>query len=598
MTSNNIIEKPHKLFPLLWVTGILIAVCVLLFYFLQSSQEFYYFYREQQQIFLSENDYILNLLKPIGGFAAMVGQWLVQFFVLPYMGAVISTLLSLMAAIFLGLTLRKLDQKNLWWISLTFLPFFLYNVCLQDVYVHYDGLVALTIGCICLWKYAMLPKDRWVLRLIGGIVLSLVLFYLAGSVAVLICLTMLLFDWLRKAPKAYLGVLPLALVLLTGIVAVYYGWMVDYSYAFWTKGYCEYYFEPTFTHTLAWISIPILLLMAWLSARWECKRAWIQPVLSLTLLVLMFFGCQSLANAQKNHAYYTLLKQIHYADTEEWDKLTKVLDISASNEVQMNYLNLGLAHEGRLLSDLFVYPQQNINSLMTSYVQYTDMGVLMSRLYYQMGVIGAAQYQAFSSTVGITYGNPSMTKLLIKTYLINGTYQIAEKQIRLLEKSWYYADWAKGMRKFLYNDDAVMADPELGKMRLSLPDNDGYAMLYGPLVDLQTVMDANPDNREAADYFIAMLLIAKDYNGINFFIDRYYGKGCMTTLPERLQEAVVAIHEHDPEYCRAHGVSEETINRFSQFRQDVLTLRRSGATNMSRLAAGYGKTFWYYMVKN
>ena len=126
MTSNNIIEKPHKLFPLLWVTGILIAACVLLFYFLQSSQEFYYFYREQQQIFLFENDYILKLLKPIGGFAAMVGQWLVQFFVLPYMGAVISTLLSLMAAIFLGLTLRKLDQKNLWWISLTFLPLFLY----------------------------------------------------------------------------------------------------------------------------------------------------------------------------------------------------------------------------------------------------------------------------------------------------------------------------------------------------------------------------------------------------------------------------------------------------------------------------------------
>ena len=585
------------MFPLLWVTGILIAACVLLFYLLQNTQEFYYFYREQQQIFLYDNDYILDLLKPIGGFAAMVGQWLVQFFVLPYMGALISSLLSLMGAVFLWLTLRKLDKGNLWWFSLAFLPFFLYNICLQDVYVHYDGLVALAMGCICLWIYSILPKEKWVLRLVVGILISLALFYLAGSVAVLISLTMLLFDLLRKAPKAYLGVLPLALVLLTGIIAVYYGWMVDYDYAFWTKGYCEYYFEPTSIHTLAWLSIPILLLIVWLSARWECKRTWIQSALFLVLLALMFFGCQSLADAQKNHAYYTLLKQIHYADTEEWDKLTKVLDISASNEVQMNYLNLGLSHQGRLLSDLFVYPQQNINSLMTSYVQYTDMGVLMSRLYYQMGVIGAAQYQAFSSTVGITYGNPSMTKLLIKTYLINGTYQIAEKQIRLLEKSWYYADWAKDMRKFLYNDDAVMADAELGKMRLSLPDNDGYAMLYGPLVDLQTVLDANPDNREAADYFIAMLLIAKDFDGINFFVDRYYGKGCMTTLPERLQEAVVAIHEHDPEYCREHGVSEETIDRFSQFRQEVLTLRRSGATNMSRLAAAYGKTFWYYMLK-
>ena len=597
MNSNNI-EKPKKLFPLLWVSGILIVVCLLLFYFLQSSQEFIYYYREQQQIFLYDNDYLLKLLKPIGGFAVMAGQWLVQFFVLPYMGALISTLLTLIAAIFLGLSLKKLDQKNLWWIPLVFLPFFLYHICLQDVYVHYDGLVALTIGCICLWKYTMLPKDRWGLRLTGGIVITMALFYLAGSIAVLISLTMLLFDLLRKAPKAYLSVLPLALVLITGIIAVYYGWVVDYSYAFWTKGYCEYYFEPTSTHTLSWVSIPILLLIVWLSARWESKRVWIQPCLSFALLVLVCFGCQRLATAQMNYPYYSFLKQTHYADREEWDKLTKVLDISATNEIQMNYLNLGLAHQGRLLTDLFLYPQQNINSLMTSYVQYTDMGVLMSRLYYQMGVIGAAQYQAFSSTVGITYGNPSMAKLLVKTYLINGNYQIAEKQIRLLEKSWYYADWATDMRKYLYNDDAVMSDAELKKMRLSLPDNDGYAMLYGPLVDLQTVMDANPDNREAADYFIAMLLISKDYDGINFFVDRYYGKGCMTTLPERLQEAIVAIHEHDPDYCRAHGVSEETINRFSQFRQDVLTLRRSGATNMSRLAAGYGKTFWYYMVKN
>ena len=595
--KSNIIGRSVRLSPLIWVSGILIAACLLLFYFLQSSQEFIYFYREQQQIFLYDNDYLLKLLKPIGGFAVLAGQWLVQFFVLPYMGALISTLLTLMGAIFLGLSLRKSDPKNFWWIPMAILPFFLYHICLQDVYVHYDGLVALTIGCVCLWKYTMLPKDRWGLRLAGGIVITMALFYLAGSVAVLISFTMLLFDLLRKAPKAYLGVLPLALVLITGIIAVYYGWMVDYSYAFWTKGYCEYYFEPTATHTLAWISIPILFLIVWLSDRWEIKSAWIQPCLSFVCMALMCVGCQRMATAQMNNPYYAFLKQTHYADTEEWDKLTKVLDISATNEIQMNYLNLGLAHQGRLLTDLFLYPQQNVNSLMTANVQYTDASVLMSRLYYQMGVVGAAQYQAFSGTVGISYGNPSMTKLLVKTYLINGNYQIAEKQINLLEKSWYYADWAKDMRKFLYNDEAVRTDPELGKLRKSLPDSDVYAMLFGPVTDLQTVLDTNPDNREAADYLIAMLLISKDFNSISTFIDRYYGKGCMTTLPERLQEAVVAINEHDPDFCRAHGVSEETIDRFSSFRQDVITLRRNGATNFSGLAAKYGKTFWYYMMK-
>ena len=591
------VKKPFK--GSIWFClCIFIGICILQYFLLQQMQEFIYFYREQQQIFLFEPEYIQGLLKPIGGFAALIGQWLVQFFVLPYVGALVSVCLTLLAALFTWLTMRKLNNQNFLLSALAFLPALLYTLCLRDSYVHYDGLVALDLGALFLWLYTLLPKDRWMLRTAGGVILVLALFYLAGSVAVLVALTMLVVDVLRKVSKSYLSIIPLALVLLAGVVAVYFGWIVDYPYAFWTKGYCEYYFEPTALHTLSWICLPLVMIVAWFSRNWSfTKNRWLAMVLDAGMAVVVCAAFARIGDADNNTAYYALQKQIHYADTEEWDKLTEVTDISATNEIQMNYFNLGLAHQGRLLSDLFAYPQQSVNSLMTSYVQYTDMGVLMSRLYYQMGVIGAAQYQAFSTTVGITYGNPSMTKLLIKTYLINGTYRIAEKQIKMLEKSWYYADWAREHRKFLYNDAAVEADPELGKMRKSLPDNDGYAMLYGIMSDLETVLDANPDNKEAAEYAIALLLLSKDFDNIRAFVERYGGKGCLTQLPERLQEAIVTYSEHDPDYCREHGVSEETIERFSRFRQEVLNLRRSGATNLTRLAAEYGKTFWYYMVK-
>ena len=590
-------HKYSKVFTLLTLICIPFVVCLVLWYFLQEFQEFIYNYREQQQIFLYDADYIKDLVSPIGGCAALVGQWLVQFFVLPHVGALITTLLCIAGAVFLWLTMRKLAGRQVWPAVLAFLPVALYSICLQDSYVHYEGLLALVLGIKCLWIYSLLPEDRWIVRVGVGSLLMLALYYLAGSVAILITLSVILLDGLRKAPKTYLDIIPLALLGFTGLLAVYNGWLVDYDYAYWTKGYCEYYFEPTALHTLAWLSVPFLLLVAWVAGKWSLKVGWMQSILSLVLGVLVCAAFVRISDAVHNKAYYALLKQIHYADTEEWDKLTGVTDISPTNDVQMNYLNLGLSHQGRLLTDLFVYPQQGINSLMSSYVQYTDLGVLMSRLYYRMGVIGAAQYQAFSTTVGITYGNPSMTKLLIKTYLINGTYRIAEKQINMLEKSWYYADWARDHRKFLYNDAAVEADPELGKMRKSLPDNDGYAMLYGIMSDLETVLDANPDNKEAAEYAIALLLLSKDFDNIRAFVERYGGKGCLTQLPECLQEAIVTYSEHDPDYCREHGVSEDTIERFSRFRQEVLNLRRSGATNMTRLAAEYGKTFWYYMVK-
>ena len=70
----------------------------------------------------------------------------------------------------------------------------------------------------------------------------------------------------------------------------------------------------------------------------------------------------------------------------------------------------------------------------------------------------------------------------------------------------------------------------------------------------------------------------------------------MKELPLRLQEAMVTAFEQDMDACRAHGVSEEVIAKFAQFRQDALTLRHSGGST-SRLAPKYGDTFWYYMLK-
>ena len=592
-------DKKNKILALLWTACIILLSCLCLFLVLQETQTFVYYYREQQQIFMFDSDYIFRLLKPIGGFAVMVSQWLVQFFVLPNIGAFTSTLLSLLSAIFLLLIMQRLNPHCAWLTPLAILPAFLYNICLQEYFVHYEGLVALVMATIVLWIYTLLPKEHWAWRLCIGSLLTLVLFYLAGSVAVLVSLTMLIIDLLRRVPKSYLSLLPLALVLLAGLIAVHEGWIVSHDLAFWTKGYCEYYYEPTMLHTLAWLSLPLLLFITWLAARWKSKNSWLQPSLSVVLLAVVLLCCRHLAISATNPAYYSFQKQMHYANVEDWQKLTEITDINPTNEGQMNYLNLALSQQGRLLDNLLSYPQQGINSLILNDVQYTEMTVLMSRIYYHVGVIGAAQYLAFCSTVGNTYSNPSMMKLLVKTNLINGTYSIAEKYISFLEKSWYYADWASEQRKFLHNDDAVMADPELGEKRRSLPDDDSFVMINGPMKDLQAVLDANPDNREAAEYLIAMLLLAKDYEGILWFVEHYHGKGYLTTLPQLLQEAIVAILEQaqDPDYCRSLGVSEETLYRFAQFRRLVLDMRRSGLDNRAKLMREYDRTYWYYLLK-
>jgi len=529
--------------------------------------------------------------------AVLISQWLVQFFVLPYMGAFVSTLLCLLTAVFLILSTRVLSNNVKWFLPLVFLPPVLFSIYLEEVYVHYDGLVAMGLGSFSLWLYSILPMNRQQLRVGEGIVIVLTLFYFAGSVAVIIGISMFLLDLLRKDVKVKVyGCIPLLFALFTGLIGYHQQWVIDAGSAFWINGYCEYYNEPSVFHSFIWLSIPLWVVIGWLVSKLKELAVWQHTCLSICML---FFVAIIAITFHKNHnhpAYNSLLQQIHYADTEEWDKLLQVPGIAVSNDIQMNYLNMALSKQGRLLDKLFAYQQKGIGSLITRETNYTDVSVLLSRIYYHIGAIGAAQNQAFSSNVGITYGNPSMTKLLIKTYLINGYYALAEKHINMLEKTWHYAEWASSQRRFLYNDAEIEADPELGAKRHCLSSTDRFTMLYGPVDDMVALLEANPDNREAAEYLLGIFLISKDMNNLNAFINQYAGKGCMTTIPQRLQEAMLLIHEHDLDFCRSHGVTEENIQAFETFRQIVFSLRNQ-KKGMGAIASNYGKTFWYYMVR-
>lgn len=576
---------------------LLLFICIATYLYLQQTQAFIYYYREQQQILLLDYDYLSALIKPIGGMVVLISQWLVQFFVLPCMGALVSTLLCLLTAVFLHLSTRILSN-NIWWcLPLAFLPPVLFCVYLGEVYIHYDGLVAMGLGAISLWFYSILPMKRRLLRVGMGIVIVLTLFYLAGSVAVIIGIAILLLDLLRKEVKgrAY-GSIPLVFVLFTGLIVYHQQWVVDAGSVFWINGYCEYYNEPSVLYSIIWLCIPLWVVIGWLVGKLKELAFWQQTCLSVCLLTFVAIVAFSSHKDHNHPAYNALLQQIHFADTEEWAKLTQVSGISVSNDIQMNYLNLALSKQGRLLDNLFAYQQKGIGSLITREDNYTDVSVLLSRIYYHIGAIGAAQNQAFSSNVGITYGNPSMAKLLVKTYLINGYYALAEKQISQLEKTKFYAEWASSQRRFLYNDAEVEADIELGAKRRGLSSTDRFTMLYGPVDDMVALLEANPDNNEAAEYLLSILLIAKDVGNINAFVEQYAGKGSMTNIPKRLQEAIAIIHEHEPEYCRMHGVSQKTMEDFQEFRQEYYTLRSQGK-NTKTLARKYGRTFWYYMIQ-
>ncbi len=110
------------------------------------------------------------------------------------------------------------------------------------------------------------------------------------------------------------------------------------------------------------------------------------------------------------------------------------------------------------------------------------------------------------------------------------------------------------------------------------------------------ILDGDSPDKNTVEYAIAFLLVTKDAQSLSQFMDKYYGTKVLKEVPVLLQEALVENNEFDLDYCREHGVSEETINRHNQFIQKFMETQQKGLNPEAALKREFGRTYWYYSL--
>ena len=230
--------------------------------------------------------------------------------------------------------------------------------------------------------------------------------------------------------------------------------------------------------------------------------------------------------------------------------------------------------------------------------EYAEMSietfVASPHIFYQMGNIAVARNKAFDASVAFQYGNPTIAQMLAKTNIVYGDYPIAERYLNMLKKTWGYADWARRYEKFLYNDAAVEADPELGLKRKDLPRESPDIMSRGVYVDLLNILDGGTPDRAVFEYAVAFLLLSRDAEDTRKFVEKYYATPVMPTVPVLLQEALV--EQNPADYCLSHGVSQETIDRYKDFQQMFLDVQSGDAAAEAMFEQKFQNTYWYYSL--
>ncbi len=543
-------------------------------------------YREQQQLFLFDKTYLLGTLLKVGGLSTLTGRFIVQFFWHPTVALCLTVLLLLLGGWMLWASVRR-SLSDWVLLPIALIPFVLLGASLSDNAVYFDVVPAWLFAVAAFRLYNHSSRARvW-----KGIFLTVVLYLAAGPAALLFALCAMVTDAFRRDWR---GVLYPVSGLLCGWLAYRLAWVPTLSAA-WTPA-LFYNIDATLPvwHWAAWISLPVCVLLCETLKRMRVKR-WVPLVAGLAVLGLSLIPADQIrkqSDAEMENLGYELE---YYTCKEDWDGLIEACMHAPWLPRTANYLNMAFAWKGELSEKLFYFDQRGPSALV---MNTSDRGidVAMAHLTFTMGNIAAAQDVSFNLLYSLQGLCPAMLKMNARIELMRGSYEVADKYLSLLEKAPHYRGWAREQRRFLYDDAAVEADPLLGNGRRNLSAKNGFSMFSDPVGELFPILDVNPGDTRAREYGLCYLLLMKDLNSVKHFIEDYYKDG--EALPRIAQEAMVFYSEYsrnmegiEPfgiDWCYAHGVTPETVRRFTAYQQAAV----AGKNSLQKFRG----TYWYYLI--
>jgi hypothetical protein len=576
---------------------------------LQSVFAFHFYHIEQYQLFLFDRCYVLSSLEDVGGCCRLAGEFLLQFFIYPYAGAMITSAVLTLVSLLTHLLIKRIDKGAAAAFFLSLLPMYGLLFVQLDFNYFMQGTAAYLLALALLIVYAGL--DAVWQRPAFSVVATFVLFYAGGSIAILFALTIFVAEFFprqgfphqsfpnKSFPQRSLSLIPCAEACLLAFLSVRYAFVGEYRFAFLPdRYYLNSLTPPGILIYLPWALLPltVALTTALRSRRmmWLRRPAGIvaQAVLAGALLAAGIKTWGDMRSLRYKEMEY-------YCRTGQPDKVIEMNRGNVSNCLYLCMLNLSLAEKGMLADSLFCFDQRGTQSLFIPMNNTQTAAMLLSDIYYVIGHTGAAQQMAFEASVsapGHRIGR--MLQRLVETNLIYGVYPVAGKYLKLLEKTVAYRRWAREMRKYLDNDEAVNRHPEYGKRRRSLPADPALFTAQVSEEELIRLSLRNPENRNPVEYAGAMYLLMKNTELFMQFLDRYYATEALPLLPRSFQEGVIiACESEGEEVWERKGVSKPVIARFRQYRAFILANRHRPHI-ADFVKASYGDTYWfYYMFK-
>ena len=393
-------------------------------------------YQEQYQLFLFDSSYIFGRIGLPGGTATLIAECLTQFYNHPTIGAIIQSLLLVGVQFMTWMLMKQNGQKGLLYLS-SFIPALILWYTLGDESILTSYTLSLLIVLTTMKLHS--GSDWYALIIVP------LLYWIAGPLMLLYALFISIRSTRNKSYVVGVGILLYA-VCCIAISALWLPYPSKRLFA----GLFYYRFVDIYPYWL--LAIPILcLLVTYLR---------IHPVLVIAPMILVPYGF----DAKK----YELMEYDYLIRRQQWDAIiTKAEKQHPDLPMSVCATNLALGMKNQLGHRAFRFYQHGTEGLLPKFERDFTSALLTGEIYYHLGLVNTAQRHAFEAMEAIPNYNKSgrIVKRLAETNLINGQYKVAEKYLRMLEKTVFYRTWAKEKLELIDHEELIDKHPVYGRMR-------------------------------------------------------------------------------------------------------------------------------------
>lgn len=552
--------------------------------------------QEEVQLFIPEWAVIRDMLSVPGGFCAVVGQALVQYYTSPLFVLWVNSAFLCVIGFLCYLLLQEIAPRGYNLLLALFPVLGLVKAHTSPFYVL-DGTVGLLL--LLFFSFVFIRIRRPKVQLFYGVASVVLIYGWAGQLAALYGLVVVFMSLLCRREKWYGSFA----VFLIGVLLTYIGIRlatgIPLTDGIYSERYQESQLQPDSYVYYVWIRFVLLFLI--LSAMAFAMRFFSKGkrlvevgVVGVELAVLFYFsafclpGTYEVRNNRMNELSLLAQKNDWYTIISGHPK-RKPTDYAS-----LNYLNMALARNGLLGDQLFRYDQKGPQSLLVIWDRSYYTSCLLSDIHYMIGDISLSESYAMEGlTLAKRGGSPRMLQRLVKISLIRRDFTLADKYLGILGRLPGYRRWAEKYAGYVCHPERIGRDEELSVKIIPAfqPDN----LLC--LIDIDSLwmghLSEPVANRVAWEYLGCSYLLAKEMAKFKTFLSRSGTFVQGESLPVHFQEAALVLAVEDPSVLDRISVRPEIVQRYKQFQKDILKIKNSD-DGLSWLYRQYGDTFWFY----